>query len=132
MLEDIDMRGMGALSIAGPRRGSNLLEYALSRRDERRRRALDWEEYQQILNERTFKDASFSEAELRSMVDEIKFHDVATLLERNRDGGGLEVWLTDIKAYLEQNDLPEQDFDPQAIFQNEAILKALEEVGETE
>jgi len=39
------MRGMSAVSLAGERRGSPLLELALARREEKRRRELDWQEY---------------------------------------------------------------------------------------
>lgn len=86
----------------------------------------NWKEYMEILNSHTFKgDKPYSEKDLKDMVGAVKIHDVAAQLERNRDGGGLHNYLKDLKAFLSDNNLLEKDFSEAQIFNNKAIIKAL-------
>ncbi len=86
----------------------------------------NWEEYQKILNERTFQnDAPYSESDLKAMVGAVRIHDRATLRERNRTGGGLHAYLKNLKSFLKRHDMLTKDFGIQAVFDNTAILEAL-------
>ncbi len=48
--------------------------------------------------------------------------------ERNRDGGGLFAFLKELRAMLKENDRLEKNFKPEEIFDNTAIMKALQNV----
>ncbi len=86
----------------------------------------NWEEYQKILNNKTFKeDDPYSEQDLRAMVDSVLIHDAAAMLERNRDGGGLEKYLEELHRFLKDNDMLKKDFTVKELFDNTVILEAL-------
>ena len=87
----------------------------------------NWNEYMEILNAHTFKDdAPYSEADLQEMVSAVRIHDAARLLERNRDGGGLQAYLNNLKAFLNANGMLKNDFTPEDIFDNSSIVEVLE------
>ena len=87
---------------------------------------VNWQEYMDILNAYTFReDGPYSEQDLQDMVAAVRIHDAATLLARNRDGGGLQTFLQDFKAFLTANNMLQKDFTVQEIFDNTAIIEAL-------
>jgi len=89
----------------------------------------NWEEYKKILNSRTFEgEPAYSDKDLADMYEGIRLHDEKMLLERNRDGGGLSVWITEAKAMLKENNMLIKDFKPEEIFDNTAIKEALKDV----
>ena len=87
---------------------------------------VNWKEYMEILNTHTFRGHDpYSEEDLREMVAAVRIHDPTGLLERNRDGGGLQTYLNDLKAFLISNKMLKKDFNPDEIFNNTAIIEAL-------
>jgi NitT/TauT family transport system substrate-binding protein len=87
----------------------------------------NWNEYKQILNERTFEgEIPYSDKDLREMFDSVSIHDSKTQLERNRDGGGLHVYLKDLRSFLAENGMLKKDFTPETIFDNRAIVTTLQ------
>ena len=86
----------------------------------------NWDEYMRILNTHTFKnDPPYSENDLKGMVDAVRVHDRETLRERNRTGGGLYTYLSNLKSFLEEHDMLKKDFTAGMIFDNTAVLNAL-------
>ncbi len=86
----------------------------------------NWKEYMDILNKHTFKgDSPYSEKDLRDMVNAVRIHDESSQFERNQYGGGLYAYLSDLRAFLAENKLLKKDFKPEEIFNNTAIIKAL-------
>ncbi len=86
----------------------------------------NWEEYKKILNTGTFEgEKPHSDGELKEMLDAVRIHDKDILTERNKDGGGLSVWLTEMKTMLKENSMLKKDFNPEEIFDNAAIKEAL-------
>ena len=88
----------------------------------------NWEEYKQILNSKTYAGMGpYSDQELKDMLNTYaSIHDVKTLVERNRTGGGLLTFLTELKTMLKESNLLTKDFTPEAIFDNSAIMEALQ------
>ncbi|OQX27505.1 MAG: hypothetical protein BWK80_04930 [Desulfobacteraceae bacterium IS3] len=62
------------------------------------------------------------------MYEGIRIHDEKMLSERNKDGGGLSVWLNEVKTMLKDNNLLKKDFKAEEIFDNAAIKEALQGV----
>jgi NitT/TauT family transport system substrate-binding protein len=86
----------------------------------------NWNEYMQILNTQVFKgEGPYSEADLQGMLDAVRVHDAAVLLERNQTNGGLYTYLQNLHAFLKANNLLKKDFTPEMIFDNTAIVKAV-------
>jgi len=87
----------------------------------------NWEEYKKILNSKTFEgEPPYSDKDLADMYEGVRIHDEKMLLERNKDGGGLSVWLNEAKVMLKENNLLKKDFKPEEIFDNSAIKEALQ------
>lgn len=83
-------------------------------------------EWNKILNAKTFEGESpYSDKDLAQMADAVTIHDPATLLERNRDAGGLPTYLAEVGAFLKAQGKLKKPFSPQEIFDNRAILEAL-------
>ena len=83
-------------------------------------------EWNKILNAKTFEGESpYSDKDLAQMADAVTIHDPATLLERNRDAGGLQTYLAEVGAFLKAQGKLKKPFSPQDIFDNRAILEAL-------
>jgi len=59
------------------------------------------------------------------MVNAVRIHDESTQFERNQYGGGLYAYLTDLRAFLAENKLLKKDFKPEDVFNNTAIMNAL-------
>lgn len=88
----------------------------------------NWEECKNILNTKTFEgEGRYSDKDLKLMLDAVRIHDVKTLLERNKDGGGLYLWLKDLKNMLKMNNMLVKDFSPEKIFDNRIIMEALKD-----
>lgn len=86
----------------------------------------NWQEYMEILNAHTFKeDEPYSEKDLQDMVAAVRIHGATTLLERNQDGGELQTFLKEFKAFLAANNMLQKDFTVEEIFDNSAIVEAL-------
>jgi len=86
-------------------------------------------EYYRILNSRTFADdpaAPYSDDDLRAMLDGVRIHNPAMLRQRNQDQGELLTWIRELKAMLQQHNMLTADFSPEEIFDNRAMIKALE------
>ncbi len=85
-------------------------------------------EYMKILNSHTFKGTPpHSQADLKQMMSEVRIHDVKTLSEQNKTGGGLHVYLENLKAFLSSNNLLKKDFKPSEISDNTVITDILKE-----
>ncbi len=82
-------------------------------------------EYLDIMGQQTFKDKKYSETELKDMLSGFRIHDLRMQTERNADGGGLALYLDDVKRFLEENRMLKKDFSPKAIFDNRPIMEAV-------
>jgi len=82
-------------------------------------------EYLDIMGQQTLKDKKYSETELKNMLSGFRIHDLRMQTERNADGGGLALYLDDVKRFLEENRMLKKDFSPKAIFDNRAIIEAV-------
>ncbi len=83
-------------------------------------------EYMEIINTRIFADEGpYSEKEIQEICSNVRIHDPQNIMERNRDGGGLYSYLTDLKMFLTENSMPAKDFAPKDIFDNYVILEVL-------
>ncbi len=87
-------------------------------------------EYFDILKQQTFKDQKYSDGELTTMLANVRIHDLKTMTERNKDGGGTIAYLQDLKHFLQENKLLKKDFTPKDLFDNRAIIEALSSVKE--
>jgi NitT/TauT family transport system substrate-binding protein len=86
----------------------------------------NWAEYKKILNTKTFEgEKPYSDEDLKGMLGSVKIHDKATSIARNKNGGGLSSYLKDLKEFLKKNNLLTKDFQPEEIFRNESMMKAL-------
>ncbi|MDM8518188.1 ABC transporter substrate-binding protein [Desulfobacterales bacterium HSG16] len=86
----------------------------------------NWKEYMKILNERTFKGMDpYSEKDLKEMVGAVHIHSASEQLERNREEGGLHIYLEQLKEFLSANKMLKKEFTHDTIFFNKAIVKAL-------
>jgi NitT/TauT family transport system substrate-binding protein len=87
----------------------------------------NWKEWQKILNEKTYDGSSYSEAELTEFVAAVKIHDAKTQLARNQVDGGLYEYLRAANTFMLENGLSTRPFAPGDVFDNAAIVRALEE-----
>ncbi len=86
----------------------------------------NWNEYKKILNGKTFEgEDAYSDADLKGMINSVAIHDVKTQLERNKDGGGFETYLNELRIFLKQNNMLKKDFDPKKLFNNKVIVDTL-------
>ena len=85
-----------------------------------------WPEFQNILNQSTFKaHAPYSELQLANMLKNVRIHTSQQLRERNRDGGGLFAYLSDLRDFLRENRMLAKDFQPRDIIDNSYVMEAL-------
>ena len=83
-------------------------------------------EYMDILITQTFKGSTpYSEQDLQAMMAAVRIHDPNMQLLRNRDGGGLQTYLSDLKAFLAANQMLKKDFTVKELFDNKAIVEVL-------
>lgn len=88
--------------------------------------------YFNILNTKTFHDLNdYSVEELAKMIDGVRIHNRKELIERNRTGGGLDTYLTNLKAFLAQTGRLDKQFKNSDIFNNQWIMEVLTEAGST-
>lgn len=86
----------------------------------------NWKEYREILNSKTFaREPPFSEEDIKAMYEGVRLHDRKMLWERNKDGGGLYVWLEELRIMLKESGRLAKDFEPDKIFDNTAITEFL-------
>lgn len=86
----------------------------------------NWKEYREILNSKTFAgEPPYSEKDIKEMYEGVRLHDRKMLWERNKDGGGLHVWLKALRIMLKDSGRLVRDFDPDKIFDNTAITEFL-------
>lgn len=86
----------------------------------------NWEQYQQILNDRVFAGVSpRSEADLKALFNEVKIHSPLQMLERNEKGGATEAFLEEMRSFLAANHALKRDFLPEKIFFGEVVHDAL-------
>ena len=57
----------------------------------------------------------------------MKIHSQAEQLEANKDNGGVYRFLADLNVFARANGYPGSNFTPEEIFDNNAIVKALQE-----
>ena len=87
----------------------------------------NWEAYAGILNKRTFAGhQQYTGKALKEMFNNVRIHDRAFLLERNKNNGGMEKYLEVLKNFLKTNGLLTKDFQPHEIFDNRFILSVLQ------
>jgi NitT/TauT family transport system substrate-binding protein len=90
----------------------------------------NWEEYMAILNSKTFEgEPPYSAEDLKAMYAGIRLHDTKMLRERNKDGGGLYLWLEELRTMLKESGRLAKDFEPDKIFDNTAITAFLKADG---
>ncbi|MBF0495701.1 MAG: ABC transporter substrate-binding protein [Deltaproteobacteria bacterium] len=90
----------------------------------------NWQEYKQILNEKTFQgDLPYSENDLKEMLNATRIHDPKTQLARNKNGGGLQTYLKNLKEFLAANGLLKKDYNPEELFNNKVIVEVLKTVN---
>ena len=86
----------------------------------------NWGNYQKILNARTYQGfAPYSEKELKKLISNVKIHAPHKLIERNKNGGGLNMYLEDVKKFLKNNDMLKRDYQINDIFDNRLIMDVL-------
>ena len=89
----------------------------------------NWPAYKKILNRQTFAGhAPFSDADLAEMFDNVKIHQPKELLERNRTGGGLHIYLQKLKIFLKSNNLLKKNYTINDIFDNHFIMQVLSDL----
>ncbi len=87
----------------------------------------NWEEYQRIVNEKTFIDHEpFSELELKKLYKAVRIHSLQKLSVQNQDEGGLYAYLNELNIFLKKNRLLYRDFDAHQIFNNDFIMNVLQ------
>ncbi|MBF0495700.1 MAG: ABC transporter substrate-binding protein [Deltaproteobacteria bacterium] len=90
----------------------------------------NWNEYQQILNEKTFEgDLPYSENDLKEMLNAVSIHDPKTQLARNMNGGGLQTYLKNLKEFLAANGFLKKGYKPEELFNNKMIVEVLKTVN---
>lgn len=73
----------------------------------------NWKTYTSTLNEKTFpSDDAFSDEVLKEMLDSVRIHDQSAALARNKSGGGLQQYLSDLKVFLKNAGQLKVDYDP--------------------
>jgi NitT/TauT family transport system substrate-binding protein len=83
-------------------------------------------EWFKIFNQKTFEgDQPYSDGDLQQMAESVTIHDEATSLERNRDGGGLQIYLDEVAAFLKAQNKLKKPFVAKDLVDNRAILAAL-------
>ncbi|MBU2552758.1 MAG: ABC transporter substrate-binding protein [Proteobacteria bacterium] len=88
----------------------------------------NWPDYARILRTRTFRaNTPLTDDDLRRYLDGVGIHAPAFMLERNRNGGGLERYLVSLRAFLQENGLLKKDFQVRDIFDNRLITEVLAE-----
>ncbi len=86
----------------------------------------NWEEYRTILNNKTFEgEDPYSDADLKEMLNSVTIHDVKTQLDRNKDGGGFQTYLEELKSVLKANKMLKKDFSSEKLFNNKVIVSTL-------
>ncbi len=82
--------------------------------------------YKEILNRETFKDhPDYNDAELSTIIGQVRIHTSERLLEANRDGGNLAGHLTVLRDFLKKHGKLTRDFSVGDIFDNSLILEVL-------
>ncbi len=85
-------------------------------------------EYMDIMRKYTYRfRGPFSDADLQEMLNNVSIHDAPRQLERNQDDGGLYTYLRNLRDFLAGNDLLRKEFKPEDIFDNTAVVTALEQ-----
>jgi NitT/TauT family transport system substrate-binding protein len=88
----------------------------------------NWAEWQTILNEKTFEgDGPFTEAELKEFIGNVKVHNQAEQLERNKVDGGLYAYLRETSQFMLDNGMSTRPYLPSDVFDNTAFTQALTE-----
>lgn len=98
-------------------------------------KAVEWanqpenrEEFFSILRRRTFKnEKNIKDDDLLRLWDNVRIHQPAELYERNRQGGGLDGYLSDLRVFLKKNDRLKRNYDNREIFDNHLIVEVLSE-----
>ena len=86
----------------------------------------NWKEYMDIANNRIFKDDEpYSEEDMKDMLSGVIIHDVDGLIERNKDAGGLEEYLKEMKMFLQKNNMLKKDFTKESVLKNDVLIKVL-------
>jgi NitT/TauT family transport system substrate-binding protein len=83
-------------------------------------------EFVRIINGSSFVGSQkYSEEMLKEELKGVRLHDRKDLLERNRDGGGLQSYLLKMRDFLKANELLKKDFQPRDIFDNSFVMEAI-------
>lgn len=84
-----------------------------------------WDEYKKILNEKTFQgETPYSDSDLKGMLANVRIHDKATQLKRNKEG--VVNYLKDLNDFLVKNKLSKKAFTPSDVLDTKVITKTLE------
>lgn len=84
------------------------------------------QEYLKILNSYTFKKIGpFSDNDLNALLNAVSIHDPETLLERNKDNGGLYTYLKELREFLHESNMLKKDFKTEDIVDNRFMIEVL-------
>lgn len=83
-------------------------------------------EYIELAKKHTFKAIpEITDQDVKDMFSAVLLHDANTLQARNKTGGGLDSYLTELHSFLAKNELLEKDFKTDEVFDNQIIMEVL-------
>ncbi|MCB6183720.1 ABC transporter substrate-binding protein [Leeia sp. TBRC 13508] len=86
----------------------------------------DWKTLGAILNKKTFAgEPAYDSLELIGMLNSIKFHSRSTLLQRNKDGGGMSIYLQQLTQFLRETGKLQKNLNLDTLVNTRAIMMAL-------
>jgi NitT/TauT family transport system substrate-binding protein len=87
---------------------------------------VNWAEFAKILNEKTFPvDDDMSDEDLKSMLADVVIHDASGLMNRNQTGGGMHIYMNEVKQFLSDSGELKTDFNVADMINTTALMKAL-------
>lgn len=87
----------------------------------------NWPRLRFLLNNHAFPDkGDYEDKQLKAMLRFVKIHNGKVLYNRNKEGGGLYKYLTDLKKFLKRNRMITKDFENDELLDASALLEALE------
>lgn len=87
----------------------------------------NWPRFRYILNRHVFQDhEDFEDVKLKAMLRYVKIHSEKVLVNRNRPGGGLERYISDIIRFMNQAQGLKTPLSSKEILLSEPLLKAIQ------
>ena len=89
----------------------------------------NWQEFKDILNNKTFEgDPPYSDEDLKQMLESVRIHDVSTMKERNKNGGDIFTYVSELRTIMKNNNMLKNDFKSEDIVLNEVFTEVLNNV----